>query len=72
MSKQNSKTTQYLIGGLFGAILGIASVYLLDKSGELEGEENIFASKNILKIGLGTISFLYKLIGKGKGKRYLS
>jgi len=74
MSKQINKSTIYLAGGLFGAMLGVAAAYLIDKSSENEGEENLFSSKNISKVGLGTISFLYTLIGKGKGrsKRRLS
>jgi hypothetical protein len=68
MSEKKNNSALYLIGGLFGAIIGLASVYLLEKSGDLEGEENIFNSKNLSKVGLKAISFLYPLIGKGKGK----
>jgi len=67
MQKKNNSTI-YFIGGIFGAIVGIATVYLLEKSGDMEGDENIITKKNLSKVGLGTISLLYSLIGKGKGK----
>jgi len=68
MSEKRSNSTLYIFGGLFGAIIGLVGVYLLEKSGELEGEENIITTKNISRIGLKSISLLYPLIGKGKGR----
>lgn len=67
MQKKNNSIT-YIIGGIFGGLVGIATVYLLEKSGDIEGDENIITKKNLSKVGLGTISLLYSLIGKGKGK----
>ena len=69
ISEKKNNSHIYVLGGFFGAILGIASVYLLEKSGELDGEENIFSTKNLSKVGLKSVSFLYALIGQGKGKR---
>jgi hypothetical protein len=68
MSEKKSNSILYLFGGLFGASVGLLAAYLLEKSAELEGEENILTSKKISRIGIGTVSLLYKLVGKGKGK----
>ena len=69
MSEKKSNSNLYLFGSVFGALVGLLAAYLLEKSADLEGEENILTSKKISRIGIGTISLLYKLIGKGKGKR---
>ncbi len=68
MSEKKSNSILYLFGGLFGALVGLLAAYLLEKSSELEGEEKILTSKKISKIGIGAVSFLYKMIGQGKGK----
>ena len=68
MTEKKSNSLLYFLGGIFGALIGLLTAYLLEKSAELEGDENILSSKKISKIGIGTISFLYALIGKGKGK----
>ena len=68
MSERKSNSNLYLFGSVFGALVGLLSAYLLEKSAELEGGENILTSKKISRIGIGTVSLLYTLIGKGKGK----
>ena len=68
MSEKKSNSVLYIFAGLFGAFIGILAAYLLEKSAELDGEENILTSKKISRIGISTVSFLYTLIGKGKGK----
>ncbi len=68
MSENKSSSILYLFGGLFGALIGLLAAYLLEKSSDLEGGENILTSKKISRIGIGTVSLLYTLIGKGKGK----
>ncbi len=68
MSEKKNNSILYLLGGVFGALIGLLSAYLLEKSAELEGGENILTSKKISRIGIGTVSLLYTLIGKGKGK----
>ena len=68
MSDNNNNPTPYFIGGILGALVGVAAAYLLENSKELNDDENIYNRKNLTKVGLGTISFLYSIIGKGKGK----
>jgi len=68
MSEKKSNSILYLSGGVFGALVGLLAAYLLEKSADLEGGENILTSKKISRIGMGTVSLLYTLIGKGKGK----
>jgi len=68
MSEKKNNSILYLFGGVFGALIGLLSAYLLEKSAEFEEGENILTSKKISRIGIGTVSLLYTLIGKGKGK----
>ena len=68
MSEKKSNSILYLFGGVFGALIGLLAAYLLEKSADLEEGENILTSKKISRIGIGTVSLLYTLIGKGKGK----
>jgi len=68
MPENKNNSTLYIFSVLFGALVGLIGAYILEKSGELEGEENKFTSKKLSKIGLGAITFLYTLIGKGKGR----
>ncbi len=68
MSEKKSNSILYLFGGVFGALIGLLAAYLLEKSTDLEGGENILTSKKIYRIGIGTVSLLNTLIGKGKGK----
>ncbi len=68
MSEKKSNSILYLFGGILGALIGLIAAYLLEKSAELDGEDKILTSKKISKIGIGTISFLYTLVKKGKGK----
>jgi hypothetical protein len=68
MPEKKSNSLIYLFGGIIGALVGIFAAYLLEKSAEIEEGENTLTGKKISRIGVGTISFLYSLIGKG-GKR---
>jgi len=68
MSEKKSNSILYLFGGIFGALVGLLAAYLLEQSADLEEGENILTSKKISRIGIGTVSLLYTLIGKGKGK----
>ena len=68
MNKNSDKSLQYITGGIIGALIGVAAIYFMEKSGELNDEENIFNRKTLASVGLGAISFLYSLIGKGKGR----
>jgi len=69
MSEKKSNSILYLFGGLLGALIGLLAAYLLEKSAELDGDDKILTSKKISTIGIGTVSFLYTLVKKGKGKR---
>jgi hypothetical protein len=66
MSEKRDNSYLYLFGGLFGAFIGILATYLLDKSAKNEGKETAFSRKNLSRVGISTISFLYSLIGKGR------
>ena len=68
MSEKKSNSILYLFGGLLGALIGLLAAYLLEKSAELDGDDKILTSKKISAIGIGTVSFLYTLVKKGKGK----
>jgi len=66
MTEKNNNSLIYLFAALFGALLGIGSVYILEKTDALEGEDNLLNKKNISKVGLGAVSFLYSILGKNK------
>jgi hypothetical protein len=68
MDLKNNKTTIYITGALFGALVGLTAAYLLEKTAELEGTELHFTSKKLSKIGMRTVSYLWSLLEKGKGK----
>ena len=71
MHEKKSYSIYYLFGGLIGALIGLLATYLLEKTADMEGEEKILTSKKISRVGIGTVSFLYSLIGKGKGRKQL-
>ena len=66
MTEKNNNSFIYLLAALLGASLGIGTVYLLEKTDALEGEQNLLNKKNISKVGLGAVSFLYSLLGNKK------
>ena len=68
MSDKKDNSLLYIFGGISGALIGILAAFLLEKSSEAAGEENVLTGKNLSRIGLGAIAFLYPFIGKGKGK----
>ncbi len=68
MENNKNNTLTYVIGGVIGALVGVTAAYLIGQAEGLEDDENPFNRKNLSKVGLGTISFLYSLIGKGKGR----
>ena len=68
MNLEKNKTSLYLTGAVLGAVVGLAAALLLDKSAELEGNELHLTKKKLSKIGMHTVSFLWSLLDKGKGK----
>ena len=68
MDSEKNKTSLYVTGAFLGALVGIAAAFLLDKSAEMEGNELYLSRKRISKIGMRTVSFLWSLLDKGKGK----
>ena len=68
MNLEKNKTSLYLTGAVFGAVVGLAAALLLDKSAELEGNKLHLTKKKLSKIGMHTVSFLWSLLDKGKGK----
>jgi len=65
MSK--NKNITYFIGGIFGALVGLLTVFLLEKSDQLEDQDVLKISpERASKVGLGIISFLWGLVGKGQ------
>jgi len=68
MENKSKNSIFYIIGGITGALVGIAATYLIKQAGEMEGEDNPFSTKKLGKVGLSAISLLYPLIGKGKGR----
>jgi hypothetical protein len=67
MEEKKSNFTLYLMGGIFGAFLGIIAAILIEKSSENEGGDVHLTSKKLTKLGFGTISALWSLIDPGKG-----
>lgn len=65
MNNQNNKIKTYVLGGLIGAVIGVVTALLIDRSSELEGNEFKFNGKKASKTAMGVISLLWSLIEKG-------
>lgn len=66
MTEKKDNSLVYVLAGLLGALLGMGTVYMLEKSSRLNDQDNLLTRKNVSRVGLGAISFLYSLIGSNK------
>lgn len=64
MEKKNSKLNTYLIGGLGGALFGLAAAFLIEKASDIEGEKLQFSGKKLSRAAGRAISLLWSLVDK--------
>jgi hypothetical protein len=67
MDEKKNNFELYLMGGLFGAVIGVVAAVLIAKSARLEGSDPHLDGKKLSKLGFGAISALWSLIETGKG-----
>ena len=66
MEEKKCNYKLYLMGGLFGAVIGIIAAILLEKSSEYNDSEPNLSREKLTKLGFGTVSALWSLIDPGK------
>jgi hypothetical protein len=57
----------YVMGGFFGAVIGIIAAVLLEKSSDHNDSQPNLSREKLTKLGFGTVSALWSLIDPGKG-----
>jgi hypothetical protein len=67
MEEKKNNYMLYLMGGFFGAVIGIIAAVLLEKSSEHNDSHPNLSREKLTKLGFGTVSALWSLIDPGKG-----
>jgi len=68
MGNKKSNYTNYLIGSIAGAVVGILAAFLIDRSADLNEEDRASIKKKLSRMGLRTISMLWSLTKAEKGR----
>ena len=67
MDEKRNNFELYIAGGIIGAVIGVISAILIDKSARLEGSDPHLNVKKLSKLGFGAVSAIWSLIESGKG-----
>jgi hypothetical protein len=67
MDNDNSwKTKTMIIGGVIGALLGVAAAYMIVKRSEMEGERPQLSTGEGVRLGLGVLGLMRMLADTGE------
>jgi hypothetical protein len=70
MDNKKPGYTNYVIGGIAGALIGVVAAVLIDRAAELNEEDWESTKKRLSGIGFRTISLLWSLTERGKDSRH--